>query len=65
MGEIIAPLKSSLATVYRFDEPAFLIEVARHDFLYQLVGITALLSSRLRELRFEFGREVYLHVFRL
>jgi hypothetical protein len=39
------------------NETAFLVEVLRHDFLHQLVGITALLSGRLRELRFEFGRE--------
>jgi len=33
--------------------------------LNELVRITPLLSGRLRELRFEFGREVHLHVFRL
>jgi len=65
VGEIFAPLKSFLAPIYRFNETALLIEITRNDFLYQLVRITALLSSRLHELRFDLGREVYLHVFRL
>jgi hypothetical protein len=41
--------------VHRCKEAAFLVEIPRHDFLYQLVGIKALLSGRLGEFRFEFG----------
>ena len=34
-------------------------------FLHQLVGIAALLSGGFRQFRFNFGREMDIHVFRL
>jgi hypothetical protein len=65
MSEVLAALQRFLATVHRFNEAALLVEIPRHDFLNQLVGVAALLSGRSREFRFEFGREVHLQVFRL
>ena len=65
MREILTALQGFLATVHRFDEAALLVEIPRLDFLHQLVGIGALLSGGLRQFRFEFGREVDFHAFRL
>jgi hypothetical protein len=65
MGEILAPFEAFLTTPYRLDKAAFPVEILRHNFLHQFLGIAALPSGRLREFRFEFGFEVYLHSLRL
>ena len=61
MGEILATLKCFLAPLHRLNKTAFLVEIPRHDFLYQPVGITALLSGGLHALGFELGGKVYFH----
>jgi len=63
MGKIFVPLQRCLATANRFDESALLIEVLRHDFLNQLVGIATLQSRGMHKLLFNLGGEVHFHVF--
>jgi hypothetical protein len=65
MREVFASLQRFFAKVDRFNEAVFLVEMPRNDFLYQFVGVTALLSGRQCEFRFEFRCKVHLHVFRL
>jgi len=65
MGEIFAAVQALFATRYRLGKTAFLVEILRHSFLHQLLGIASLPSGRFREFRFEFGFEVYLHSLRL
>ncbi len=62
MREVLAVAQRFLATVYRVNEAAFLVEIPCHDLLYQLAGIAALLSGRSRKLGFDFGCEKYFHV---
>jgi len=61
MREVLAVQQRVLATVHRVYEAAFLIEISRHDLLYQLIRLTALLGGRLREFRFLLGCEMYFH----
>lgn len=65
MRQVLTAPQSFLATVHRFNEAVFLVQIVSHGFLYQFVGITALLSGGLLELRFEFGRKMNLHIFSL
>ena len=61
MGQIIAALQRFLATPHRIDKAALLIEIARQDLPYKLVGVTSLLSGSFRQFRFLLGREMYFH----
>jgi hypothetical protein len=61
MREVLAAMQGFLATPYRVSEAAFLVEIPRHDLLNQLVGVTALLSGRLRQPRFLPGCEMHFH----
>ena len=61
MCEVLATLQCFLAPLHSLDETGLLLEMSRNNFLNQLIRFTALLSSRLGNLRFEFGSEVYFH----
>lgn len=61
MRQILAALQGVLAALHGLGEACFLLEIPRENVLHQLAGIAALLSGGLRELRFEFRREVYFH----
>jgi len=61
MRKAFAALQGCFATAHGLNEAAILVEIPGHDLLHQLVGITALLSGRLRELLFYIRGEVYFH----
>ena len=60
--EIFASLQGFLAAPYGLGEAGFFLEIARNDILQQLVGIAALLSCGVRQLRFKFRRKMHFHV---
>lgn len=61
MRKVIAVQQRFLATVYRIDEAAFLVEIPRDDLLDKFIGIASLLSCGSCKFRFEFGSEKYFH----
>src|ERR1035437_4219386 len=61
MGEVFAALQRVLATLHRLHEAGFFFEIARQNILHQLIGLAALLDGGVRQLRFEFGCDVYFH----
>jgi hypothetical protein len=60
--EIFASLQGFLAEPYGLGEARFFLEIARNNILQQLLRITALLSRRVRQLRFKFRRKMHVHV---
>ncbi len=61
VGEVGTALQSLFATPHCVMETAFLVEITCHDLPHKLVGITTLLSGRLRQLRFELWCEMHFH----
>jgi hypothetical protein len=61
MGNVFAPLESSLAALHGLDEAGFFLEMPRKNIQRQLVGIAALRGGGVRDLRFQFPGDVHFH----
>ena len=57
MGKVLTTLQGVLAALHRIGKAGFFLEIVRQHVQYQVVGFSALLAGRMRQLGFQFPGE--------